>query len=126
MMQYDVDSPEQYLNALEDDWRKQTLLEIRDLIFKQSNEFKEGINYKMLCYSLGENSVFHLNAQKGYVSLYSGGIDKIDPNGKLLNGLNVGKSCIRFSKTKKVSNTRINEFIAKAIELSKQGHNFEC
>ncbi len=125
-MQYDVDTPKGYLEALEDDWRKQTLLEIRDVILAQDSEMQEGIEYKMLSYSLNGRSLINLNAQKGYVSVYAGEAAKIDPSGELLKGLNVGKVCVRFSKTKNVSNTRITEYIQRVIELAKSGVEFSC
>ncbi len=125
-MLYEVDTPEEYLQSIPSDWRKEKLEELRALILKQSNEFEECINYKMLCYRLNGNAVFHLNAQKGYVSLYVGDIKKIDPQNTLLDGLNVGKGCIRFTKSKKIDSTRIDEFIAKSVELSRKGIDLSC
>jgi len=43
-----------------------------------------------------------LNAQKNYISLYVGDRHKIDPEMKLLKGLNLGKGCIRISKSKSI------------------------
>lgn len=125
-MQYEADCPEEYLNALSLDWRKEKLEELRALIMMQSNELEECINYKMLCYRLNGNTVFHLNAQKGYVSLYVGDIEKIDPENTLLRGLNIGKGCIRFTKSKNISATRIDEFITKSLELSRKGVDLNC
>ncbi|MEM8641056.1 MAG: DUF1801 domain-containing protein [Cyanobacteria bacterium P01_G01_bin.54] len=125
-MQYEADSPEAYLQSLALDWRKEKLEELRTLILSQSNELEECINYKMLCYRLNDNVVFHLNAQKGYVSLYVGDIRKIDPQQDLLEDLNVGKGCIRFTKSKDISLTRIDEFIAKAIESSRKDVDLDC
>ncbi|MEM8561594.1 MAG: DUF1801 domain-containing protein [Pseudomonadota bacterium] len=125
-MQYDVDTPEAYLAALASDWRQQTLLALRALILGQDSAVQEGIQYKMLCYTLQGKSVFHLNAQRAYVSLYVGNIRRIDPDMTLLHRLNIGKGCIRFTKTKKVKATRIDEFIEKALELAKQGVDLDC
>ena len=125
-MQYEADSPEEYLKSLSQDWRKETLEALRALILAQSSAMEECINYKMLCYRLNGNTVFHLNAQKGYVSLYVGDIEKIDPEKTLLCDLNIGKGCIRFTKSKKVSSTRIDEFIAKSIELASKGADLNC
>ena len=125
-MQYDVSSPHEYLNSLPEDWRKETLEELRALILEQSSELEECINYKMLCYRLSGNAVLHLNAQKGYVSLYVGNIEKIDPEKAMLDGLNIGKGCIRFSKSKRVGATRIDEFIAKSVELAEMGMDLDC
>ena len=125
-MQYDVSSPKEYIESLESDWRKTKLQQLRELILKQDSNIYESINYKMLCFKLGDTTVFHLNAQRGYVSLYCGNIKKIDPAGKLLKGLNVGKGCVRFTKTKEVLNSSIEEFINNAVSLAKEGKDLGC
>ena len=125
-MQYDAETPADYLQLLDDDWRKETLLELRALLTELEPELEESIHYRMLGYGKGQDFVFHLNAQKGYVSLYCGNASKIDPYGKLLAGLNVGKGCIRFSKSRRVRDTRIDEFIRRAVERWKTGENTGC
>jgi len=125
-MLYDAQTPSDYLSLLDDDWRRKTLLELRALIRKSAPELTESIHYKMLGYGLNDQFVFHLNAQKGYVSLYVGDIAKIDRDGALLGGLNVGKGCIRFSKTKSVSDTRIDAFIDQAVVLWRAGIVVDC
>ncbi|MBX2847429.1 MAG: DUF1801 domain-containing protein [Acidiferrobacterales bacterium] len=125
-MQYDVDSPEEYIEALDLDWRKDKLLQLRDIILKQDPAIEESINYKMLRFKLNDKGLFHLNAQRGYVSLYCGDTKKLDPDGELLQGLNIGKGCIRFSKTKDISKTRIESFIQRAVSLLKDGVNLDC
>lgn len=125
-MQYDVSTPSEYLDALDVDWRKEKLLELREMILQQDAEIQESINYKMLCFTLSDSELFHLNAQSGYVSLYCGDTKKIDPEGTLLMGLNIGKGCIRFSKTKDISKTGIESFIQRAVVLLKQGNQLGC
>ena len=125
-MLYDAPSPDAYLAALEEDWRKDTLLRLRALIRNEAPDLEERMHYKMLGYGLGDRYVFHLNAQKGCVSLYAGNAAKIDPQGTLLDGLSVGKGCIRFSKTKSVPGTRIDDFIARAIALWRAGGDTGC
>lgn len=125
-MLYNAQTPADYISLLDDDWRRETLLQLRALITAQAPELDETIHYKMLGYGSGDNYVFHLNAQKGYVSLYVGNASKIDPDGVFLNGLNVGKGCVRFSKTKSVSETRIDAFIGRAVDLWKAGVNVDC
>ena len=97
-MQYEVKTPKEYIQVLDNDWRREKLLEIRAFILQAAPELQEGISYKMLCYGDDKCSVFHLNAQKNYVSLYVGDLNKIDPSGELLKGINTGKSCVRFNK----------------------------
>ena len=125
-MQYDVSSPSEYMKSLDVDWRKEKLNELRKIILQQDPAIKESINYKMLCFKLNDSVLFHLNAQKGYVSLYCGNTKKIDPEGVLLAGLAIGKGCIRFSKTKDISKTRIEEFIKQAVYLLKEGKDIGC
>jgi len=125
-MLYNVNSPSDYIDRLDDDWRLQKLQEIRSIIKQNAPQLEERIHYKMLGYGIGDTYVFHLNAQRAYVSLYVGNASRIDTTGELLQGLNVGKGCIRFSRSKKVAETRIDEFIARAFEMWRNGENIDC
>lgn len=122
----DATTPKDYLAQLPDDWRAETLLELRQIILKIDPELNEQINYKMLGYGIGDEIFCHLNAQANYVSLYFGDIKKIDPTGEMLTNLNVGKGCIRFTKSKTVEKTRIKEFVAKASQMWRDGHDIGC
>lgn len=125
-MQYNVETPSEYLKALKDDWRKEKLQRLRDIIFSKAPEITEDIEYKMLCYGDGQETIFHMNAQKNYVSLYVGNTKKIDDSGDLLKGLNVGKGCIRFNKSTSISDTRIDEFIERTISLWRNEADTSC
>lgn len=125
-MQYDVKTPAEYFQMLDDDWRRAKLQQLRELILLNAPGVTESIQYKMLCYGDGSRAVFHLNAQKNYVSLYVGDLKKIDPTGELVNGLNMGKSCIRFNKSIALSDTRIDELIESAVQLWQRGENVGC
>ena len=125
-MQYDVTTPSEYIEILDNDWRREKLLKLRGLIRSAAPKLQEGISYKMLCYGDGESNVFHLNAQKNYVSLYVGDLNKIDPTGELLKGINTGQSCIRINKSLSLSETKIEEFILKAVSLWEQGTDLDC
>jgi uncharacterized protein YdhG (YjbR/CyaY superfamily) len=124
-MQYAADTPEGYIQLLEDDWRKTFLLDIRQMILLNAG-ISEKIEYKMLAFGNKDNTLFHLNAQKNYVSLYVGDTTKIDPKGELLDGLNIGKGCIRFSKSTIPQNTTIQKFISKAYEFWAKGKDLSC
>jgi uncharacterized protein YdhG (YjbR/CyaY superfamily) len=126
MMQYDAKTPTEYLRLLEPDWRKTKLLEIRKLIKKHGSELKEGIKYGALAYAHPAGGGFALTAQKNSVNFYVGTARKIDPDGTLLAGLDVGKGCIRFKKSKAVADTRIEEFIQKAITMLRNSEEFGC
>lgn len=125
-MQYDAKTPTEYLKMLEPDWRKDKLMEIRKLIKKHGPELKEGIKWGVLTFSYQEGRGFGLNAQKNSVNLYVGTAKKVDTDGALLAGLDVGKGCIRFKKTKAVADTRIEEFIVKAVTMLRKGEDFSC
>ena len=125
-MQYDVSTPQLYLDALTDDWRKATLEQLRALIKTAAPDIQEDIAYKMLCYRDDQGTIFHLNAQKHYVSLYVGNIANIDQGDELLTGLDTGKGCIRFKKSISVEQTHINTFIRKVLNLHRQGSDIGC
>ena len=125
-MQYEATTPKEYLEKLEDDWRKVKLEEIRKMIKNQRPSLKEGIEYKMLSYGLKEKNIFHLNAQSAYVSLYVGNIDKVENAQELLRGFDKGKGCIRIKKTIDLSRTGLEAFIQKTIKLWEKGENTDC
>ncbi len=61
-----------------------------------------------------------------YVSFYIGNIKKVDPEGLLLQGLNLGKGCVRFKKSNTVAETRIDEIIERIMQMRKEGKDFDC
>ena len=125
-MQYDVKNPTEYMAALEDDWRREKLESIRILIKSKAPGLVEGIQYKMLSYSDERGTPFHLNAQKNFVGFYVGDVKKIDTDGDLLKGIDVGKGCIRFKKNTIIADTRFEEFFEKAIQYWKSGKDISC
>jgi uncharacterized protein YdhG (YjbR/CyaY superfamily) len=125
-MQSAAKTPAEYIDRLEDDWRKAKLLELRELIRKLGPELDEGIRYKVLSYSGSKGGAFALAAQKNSVNFYVGSAKKVDTDGSLLRGLDVGKGCIRFNKTVAIADTRIAAFIAKAMAMWRQGEDIDC
>ncbi len=125
-MQYDAKTAKEYLNLLENDWRKEKLLTIRQMILAYAPELEEVIRYKMLNYGKDDIYVFALNAQKHYVSLYVGTIDKVENAETLLAGYNYGKGCIRVKKTIKLEETGLEQFIHKTIDMWRAGEDTAC
>ena len=125
-MTYDVATPEEYMNLLEPDWRKEKVIELRKIIKGLFPELIEGIEYKMLAYGNGIKNIFNLNAQKGYVSLYVGNIDKVENARELLKDFNMGKGCIRIKKSVVLSETNIDVFIKEVIKTWDSGGNTDC
>ena len=125
-MQYDVKTPEEYLEVLQADWRKEKVLELREMINSIWPELKEGIEYKMLCYKNDDTSIFNLNAQAAYVSFYVGNIDKVKNARTLLKDFNMGKGCIRIKKSINLSDTKIKDFITEVKNTWTKGGNTDC
>lgn len=127
-MQYDVSTPKEYLEVLEEDWRKEKLLQIREMILNYAPELEESIRYKMLNFGQVDQDdyIFALNAQKHYVSLYVGSISKIDPTGEKLKVFNLGKGCIRVRKTLQLAETNLEAFIQQTVDLWRTGEDVYC
>ena len=125
-MQYDAKNPEAYLEMLEDDWRKEKLLAIRQMIIAYAPELDEVIRYKMLNYGKEDNYVFALNAQKQYVSLYVGTIEKVENAEILLAGYKYGKGCIRVKKSIKIEDSGLEQFIHKTVDMWRAGEDTAC
>ncbi|MEP1035005.1 DUF1801 domain-containing protein [Ekhidna sp.] len=86
----------------------------------------EGIRYKMLSYQDEKGVIFQLNAQKNYVALYVGDASKVDPSGKLLEGIDHGKGCLRFKKSTNLAGTPIEKFIEKAVDMWRKSEDIDC
>ena len=125
-MQYEVKTPSEYLHKLENDWRKKKLQMVRDMIKKHGPDLIEGIEYKMLSYRNNEKTIFNLNAQRAYVSLYVGTINKVDNAQEFLKDFDKGKGCIRIKKKVDIQKTGLEEFIRRTIELWEKGGNTDC
>jgi len=125
-MQSAETTPAEYLAGLESGWRRETLLELRKLLATEAPEAIEGMAYGMLSYTYDGRALFHLNAQKNYVSLYVGDTRKVDPEGSLLEGLDRGKGCIRFKKSTRVAETGIRAFIAETARMAAEGLDTYC
>lgn len=96
------------------------------MIKKHGPDLDEGIQYKMLSYDLNGKSVFNLNAQRAYVSLYVGTINKVKDAQELLKAYDTGKGCIRIKKKVEIQETGLEEFIKRTIELWKKGGDTDC
>ena len=125
-MQYEVKTPSEYLERLDNDWRREKLIQVRELIKKHDPNLDEDIQYKMLSYSKNGKSIFNLNAQRAYVSLYVGTINKVDDAQELLKDFDTGKGCIRIKKNFEIQETGLEEFIKRTIELWKKGGDTDC
>ncbi len=99
---------------------------VREMIKKHGPDLAERIEYKMLSYAKDEKSVFNLNAQRAYVSLYVGTINKVADAQELLKDFDTGKGCIRIKKKVSIPDTDLEVFIKRTIELWEKGGNTDC
>lgn len=125
-MHYKANTPQEYLESLDEDWRKEKLLTVRDMILNYGQELKETIAYKMLAYQREEKSIFHLTAQKNYVSLYVGSIGKVEGSDDLLQGFDTGKGCIRIKKSMNLKQSGLEKFIEKTMAITRSGGDTAC
>lgn len=125
-MQSTATTPRKYLAELENDWRRETLMALRDLVKQEAPEAVEGVGYGMLSYTVAGKTLFSLHAQKNYVSVYVGDIRKIDRDGTMLAGLDLGKGCIRFKKSVTVGETGVHAFIGEASRMAREGLDTDC
>lgn len=125
-MQYKASTPKEYLQQLDDDWRKEKLQQLREMLLKSSTNINEGIEYKMLSYGVDGKNLFHLNAQKHYVSLYVGNIEKVEKADNLLRGFDHGKGCIRVKKHSNITDGKLQAFILHTLDIWYKGRNTDC
>ena len=125
-MQYNVTTPAEYLAVLANDWRKDKLLAVRDLIQQHAPTLREGIKYKMLSYEYEDQAVFNLNAQRNYVSLYVGNIDKVADAREKLAAFDLGKGCIRIRKSGDLSTSQLADFIREVVAMWQEGGETTC
>ena len=125
-MHSDANSPAEYLASLDDDWRRATILHLREVIADIAPEWVEGMGHGMLRYTGTNSPVLHMNAQKKYVGLYVGNVAALDPDGTLLSGMDCGKSCIRLKKVKRPDPASLRLLIERQKAQDNAGLNAAC
>lgn len=127
-MEYHANTPDEYISAVrnDNDWRLEKLESMRALIKSKAPEIVEDIKGSVLRQSDTARVLCCLHAQKNHVGLYVGEVKTIDADGKLLNGIDVGKGCIRIKKSLVIADTRIEEFVEQAVALWKTGVDLSC
>ncbi len=106
---------EKYIKNV-DSGKKPIFDELRKIILEVPG-LTEGTKYGMLHYTTMNNWAISLADQKQYVSLYVHNIKIVKKYKGELEHLNVGKSCIRFSKSKKIPAETIRKIIIEAAEM---------
>lgn len=85
-----------YLSGLDPD-RREALSELRELVLDMVPDAVETMKYRMPTYEYQGGVLCAFASQKQYMSLYMD-TDLVEQHRADLDGLSVGKSCIRFRR----------------------------
>jgi uncharacterized protein YdhG (YjbR/CyaY superfamily) len=96
--------------------RREALAKVRSVILETIPEAEESMRYNMPTYDAAGDFLAALASQKQYISLYMQS-EVVSIHSDDLSHLNVGKSCIRFTKLEKlpldVVRTMLEETLVK-------------
>lgn len=81
--------------------RRDILFTIRELIQREYPGIEETMDYKMPTYVWEGEALFAIASHKRYLSLYVIPFHQLDPYREVLQGFDVGQSCIRFQNIDK-------------------------
>ena len=100
--------------------RKEALTKVRSVILETIPEAEESMRYGMPTYDAGGDFLAAIASQKQYISLYMNTGVVADHTSDLAH-LNVGKSCIRFTKLEKLPldavRAMLKETLAQNLEV---------
>ncbi len=95
--------------------RKETLAKVRSVVLETIPEAEESMRYNMPTYDAAGDFLAALASQKQYVSLYMN-TEVVALHSDDLSHLNVGKSCIRFTKLEKLPLDVIRIMLEETLE----------
>ena len=100
--------------------RRESLTRLRDLCREILVGYEEGMEYGMPGYKNdGKGEVGFAN-QKQYISLYILEEDVIEKNRPALNGLSVGKCCIRYTTARKMDWDVIRKLLYNSVKSAEK------
>ena len=94
--------------------RKEALVQLRALIFKTVPDVEESMKYNMPTYDYAGEGLCAFASQKQYMSLYMD-VDLVEEYADELSHLNVGKSCIRFTKLEKLPLETVKQILEETV-----------
>jgi len=101
-----------YLDILPTD-RCTALETLRAMILQAAPEAQESMKYGMPTYTY-PGGMFALAAQKNYLSLYMD-VHVVEQHRAELDGLSIGKSCIRFKRLEQLPLETIQAMLVEAV-----------
>jgi len=115
----DVDT---YIDEVPEE-RREAISKLRMLCNEILDGYEESMEYGMPSYKLSGGEVeIAFASQKNYISLYILKEPVMDANRHLLEGLNLGKGCIRYTKPDKIN----FEIVRKMLTESRQSDSQIC
>ena len=117
-MRYDVETVAEYLGELTEQ-RREALETLRGLVFQVAPDATESMRYGMPAYDVGERELCLIASQEQYVSLY---LDPriLDKHRDELEGLSLGKSCVRFRKLEKLPLETVERMLHEVARTGKE------
>jgi uncharacterized protein YdhG (YjbR/CyaY superfamily) len=94
--------------------RKEALEQLRALVFKTVPDAEESMKYNMPTYDYAGEGLCAFASQKQYISIYMD-VDSVDEHSDELSHLNVGKSCIRFTKIEKLPLDTVEQILNETV-----------
>lgn len=111
MVKSSVTTVDQYIAGASEE-RRQALATLRELCLDELAGYEEGIDYGMPSYSRDGTVEVSFASQKNYISLYILRTSVIKANAHLLNGLSVGKGCIRYRRVDQIEPRVVRKLLA--------------
>jgi len=113
-MKSEATTVEEYLADVPEE-RRPALETLRTLCLEELAGYEEGMQYGMPSYSRDGSAVeVAFASQKNYISLYVMRESVIRANTNLLDGLSVGKGCIRFKRPEQIDPTVVRPLLSSA------------
>jgi len=111
-MQSKAKNVNNYLQEVPEE-RREALEKLRELCLKHLKGYDESMEYGMPSYrqSGGEVEVAFAS-QKSYISLYILKEEVMNKHRESLKGLNLGKGCIRYTKSEKIDFNIVEQLLA--------------
>jgi len=111
-MKSEATTVEEYLADVPEE-RRPALETLRTLCLEELAGYEEEMQYGMASYSREGSMEVAFASQKNYISLYVRE-SVINANTNLLDGLSVGKGCIRFKRPEQIDPTAVRPLLSGA------------
>ena len=111
-MQSDAKKVDEYLAEVPDE-RKEALVRLRQLCLDTLAGYEESMEYGMPSYKVPDSEVeVAFASQRNYISLYVMKEAVLNEYRPALEGLNLGKGCVRYTKPEKMDFEVIEQLLA--------------